>query len=83
MIPIGNTLVNYGITDSFSGYLASLSSVLDYVWMLVIIMVITMFLSDIINNAPNNSEFLVFEETVELPQGWSPNIWNRRSSSNQ
>ena len=51
MIPIGNTLVNYGITDSFSGYLASLSSVLDYVWMLVIIMVITMFLSDIINNA--------------------------------
>ena len=51
MIPIGNTLVNYGITDSFSDYLASLSSVLDYVWMLVIIMVITMFLSDIINNA--------------------------------
>ena len=51
MIPIGNTLISYGITDSVSGYLAGLSSAIDYVWLIVLIMVITMFLSDIINNA--------------------------------
>ncbi len=51
MIPIGNTLISYGITDSVSTYLASLSSAIDYVWLVVLIMIITMFLSDIINNA--------------------------------
>ncbi len=51
MIPIGNTLISYGITDSVSGYLAGLSSAMDYVWLIVLIMIITMFLSDIINNA--------------------------------
>ena len=51
MIPIGNTLISYGITDSVSGYLAGLSSSIDYVWLIVLIMIITMFLSDIINNA--------------------------------
>ena len=51
MIPIGNTLISYGITDSVSSYLAALSSTVDYVWLVVLIMIITMFLSDIINNA--------------------------------
>ena len=51
MIPIGNTLISYGITDSVSSYLAGLSSTIDYVWLVVLIMIITMFLSDIINNA--------------------------------
>ena len=51
MIPIGNTLISYGITDSVSSYLAGLSSSVDYVWLVVLIMIITMFLSDIINNA--------------------------------
>ena len=51
MIPIGNTLISYGITDSVSSYLAGLSSTVDYVWLVVLIMIITMFLSDIINNA--------------------------------
>ena len=51
MIPISNTLISYGITDSVSGYLAGLSSAIDYVWLIVLIMIITMFLSDIINNA--------------------------------
>ena len=51
MIPIGNTLISYGITDSVSGYLAGLSSAIDYVCLIVLIMIITMFLSDIINNA--------------------------------
>ena len=47
MIPIGNTLISYGITDSVSSYLAGLSTVVDYVWLVVLIMIITMFLSDI------------------------------------
>ena len=51
MIPIGNTLISYGITDSVSSYLADLSSAVDYIWLVVLIMIITMFLSDIINNA--------------------------------
>ncbi len=51
MIPIGNTLISYGVTDSVSSYMATLSSVVDYVWLVVLIMIITMFLSDIINNA--------------------------------
>ena len=51
MIPIGNTLISYVITDSVSSYLAGLSSNVDYIWLVVLIMIITMFLSDIINNA--------------------------------
>ncbi len=51
MIPIGNTLISYGITDSVSSYLAGLSAAVNYVWLVVLIMIITMFLSDIINNA--------------------------------
>ena len=51
MIPIGNTLISYGITDSVSSYMATLSSFVDHVWLVILIMIITMFLSDIINNA--------------------------------
>ena len=51
MIPIGNTLTDYGITSSITSYLAEYSKVLDVVWILIILMVITMFLSDVINNA--------------------------------
>ena len=51
MIPIGNTLIEYGITSSISSSLAQYSNVLNVVWILIILMVITMFLSDVINNA--------------------------------
>ena len=51
MIPIGNTLTEYGITSSISSSLAQYSNVLNLVWILIILMVITMFLSDVINNA--------------------------------
>ena len=51
MIPIGNTLTEYGITSSISSSLAQYSNVLNVVWILIILMVITMFLSDVINNA--------------------------------
>ena len=51
MIPIGNTLSDFGITSIIASFLASYSLTIDFVWMIVIIMVLTMFLSDIINNA--------------------------------
>ena len=51
MIPIGNTLTEYGITSSIALTLAQFSNFLDLVWILILLMVITMFLSDIINNA--------------------------------
>jgi len=51
MIPIGNTLTEYGITSSISSSLAQYSNVLNLVLILIILMVITMFLSDVINNA--------------------------------
>ena len=51
MIPIGNTLTEYGITYSISSSLAQYSNVLNLVLILIILMVITMFLSDVINNA--------------------------------
>ena len=51
MIPIGNTLTEYGITSSISSSLAQYSNVLNVVLILIILMVITMFLSDVINNA--------------------------------
>ena len=50
MIPIGNTLTEYGISSYVASSLALLSHFLDLVWILVIVMIITMFLSDIINN---------------------------------
>jgi len=51
MIPIGNTLSDFGITSIIASFLASYSLAIDFVWMIVIIMILTMFLSDIINNA--------------------------------
>ena len=51
MIPIGNTLTEYKITSDFALFLASYSQSLDFVWMIIIIMIITMLLSDVINNA--------------------------------
>ena len=51
MIPIGNTLTEYGISKNLASYMVSYSSYLDLFWVLIILMIITMFLSDIINNA--------------------------------
>ena len=51
MIPIGNTLNEYGISSYVASSLASLSHFVDLIWILLILMIITMFLSDIINNA--------------------------------
>ena len=51
MIPIGNTFDEYGISSLIASSMASYSPYLDLFWMLVILMIITMFMSDIINNA--------------------------------
>tara|TARA_B100000575_G_scaffold273356_1_gene256226 strand:- start:219 stop:1505 length:1287 start_codon:yes stop_codon:yes gene_type:complete len=51
MIPIGNSLTEYGISENIANYLSDYSANLNIFWMLIILMVITMFLSDIINNA--------------------------------
>ena len=51
MIPIGNSLTEYGISENIANYLSDYSANLSIFWMLIILMVITMFLSDIINNA--------------------------------
>ena len=51
MIPIGNTLTEYEITSDVAYFLANYSRSLDFVWMIIIIMVLTMLLSDVINNA--------------------------------
>ena len=51
MIPIGNTLTEYEITSDVAYFLANYSQSLDFVWMIIIIMVLTMLLSDVINNA--------------------------------
>ena len=51
MIPIGNTLIQFGISEKIASYLVYYSANLDLFWILVILMVITMVLSDIINNA--------------------------------
>ena len=51
MIPIGNSLTEYGISSAVASSLAKSSQFLDLAWILLILMIITMFLSDIINNA--------------------------------
>ena len=51
MIPIGNSLTEYGISENIANHLSDYSANLNIFWILIILMVITMFLSDIINNA--------------------------------
>jgi len=50
MIPIGNTLSDYGISSLIASSLSSYSNI-GLAWMLIIIIIFTMLLSDIINNA--------------------------------
>ena len=51
MIPIGNTLNEYGISSTIAEKITSFSSFMNLYGLLIIIMIITMFLSDLINNA--------------------------------
>ncbi len=71
MIPIGNTLTEYGISSSVASSLASLSDFVDLIWILVILMIITMFLSDIINNAATAVIMAPIAANIALEMGAS------------
>ena len=71
MIPIGNTLTEYGISSYVASSLASLSQYLGLVWILVILMIITMFLSDIINNAATAVIMAPIAANIALEMGVS------------
>ena len=51
IIPIGNALQETGITQFIAMELATLSSVLSLPWILLIVLVFTMLVSDVLNNA--------------------------------
>ena len=51
LVPVGNALEQSGGTGVIAGGVAMLSAYLSPVWILVLVMVVTMCLSDIINNA--------------------------------
>jgi di/tricarboxylate transporter len=51
MIPIGQALTTSGLTDTLASLLSANFINLDVMWILVIILVVTMFVSDLINNA--------------------------------
>ena len=51
MIPIGGALTSSGLTLSTAGFITTYFSDLNVAWLLVIILVVTMFISDLINNA--------------------------------
>ena len=51
MMPIGGTLVSTGITDEIASLVATNFTDLHVGWSLAVILIITMFISDLINNA--------------------------------
>ena len=51
MIPIGQTLTTSGLTDSLAGFLSVSFADVNVIWLLAMILIITMFVSDLINNA--------------------------------
>ncbi len=51
MIPIGQALTSYGLTASLADFLSYSFADVNVMWLLVMILVITMFVSDLINNA--------------------------------
>jgi len=51
MIPIGGSLTTSGLTVSVAEYLSSSFSEANVMWLLLVILVFTMFISDLVNNA--------------------------------
>ena len=51
MIPIGGTLVSTGITQNVADFISQNFSSLHVGWTLAVILIVTMFVSDLINNA--------------------------------
>jgi di/tricarboxylate transporter len=51
MIPIGQTLTTSGLTASLAGFLSVSFADVNVIWLLAMLLIITMFVSDLINNA--------------------------------
>ena len=51
MIPIGGALTSSGLTTTSADYITTNLSSVNVAWVLVVILVFTMFISDLINNA--------------------------------
>ena len=51
MIPIGHALTSSGLTQTVAEFITLNFSGVSVVWLLVIVLVVTMFISDLVNNA--------------------------------
>ena len=51
MIPIGGALTSSGLTETSADLITTYLSEVDIAWVLIVILVFTMFISDLINNA--------------------------------
>ena len=51
MIPIGHALTSSGLTQTVAEFITLNFSEVSVVWLLVIVLVVTMFISDLVNNA--------------------------------
>jgi di/tricarboxylate transporter len=51
MIPVGEALVSTGISENIANFISTSTHGMDLPWLILMILVITMFVSDIVNNA--------------------------------
>ena len=69
MIPIGQALESTGITEMIAGGVVSLAGDLHVFWLLMIILVITMLITDVINNAATAVIMAPFSVNIALQLG--------------
>jgi di/tricarboxylate transporter len=69
MIPVGRALEITGCTDLVAGSILSLGSALPPVALLVVVMVVTMTLSDVVNNAATAVIMAPIAATIALDLG--------------
>ena len=69
MIPIGQALESTGITEMIAGGVVSLAGDLHVFWLLMIILVITMLITDVINNAATAVIMAPFSVNIAVQLG--------------
>ena len=69
MIPIGQALESTGITEIIAGGVVSLAGDLHVFWLLMIILVITMLITDVINNAATAVIMAPFSVNIAVQLG--------------
>ena len=69
MIPIGQALESTGITEMIAGGVVSLAGDLHIFWLLMIILVITMLITDVINNAATAVIMAPFSANIAVQLG--------------